>query len=173
MKLNLLYAAVAALALLGGAGVAWWQQAEAAPQPAVKANDFWSARFTGLDGKPQSLAQFRGKPLVVNFWASWCAPCRQEMPDFVAVQRARGNKVQVLGIAIDNKAAVEKFLKEVPVNYPVLLGEQDAMDLMRANGNQFGGLPFTLVFDAQGKQVATHAGLLHRDKLEQYLNAIK
>lgn len=180
MKQNKLYPAIAAVALLGGIGAAWWQQdvQAAAPAPTAATTEakpagFWQSRFVGLDDKPQALSQYRGKPLVVNFWASWCAPCRQEMPDFVAAQKAFGDKVRFVGIAIDNKAAVQKFLKEVPVNYPVLLGEQDAMDLMRAEGNKFGALPFTLVFDAKGNKVATHPGILHKEKLDQYLKNAK
>ncbi|GAB3244155.1 TlpA family protein disulfide reductase [Chitinimonas naiadis] len=175
MNRTVIYAAAAAGALALGAGFAWWRQAQvpvmpapASPAPAAAAG-LWQASFNDLQGKPQAFSQWQGKPLVVNFWATWCAPCREEIPEFVATQKTHGDKVRFVGLAIDNPKDVSKFVQELGINYPVLVGEQDALELMRTEGNRLGALPFTLIFDPQGKKVAVHAGRLDQQKLDAYL----
>ncbi|PHV13208.1 TlpA family protein disulfide reductase [Chitinimonas sp. BJB300] len=179
MKKSSPYLIVAAVALLAGGSVAWWKGPSAigatavATAPAANvAPGLWQASFNDLQGKSQPLVQWRGKPMVLNFWATWCAPCREEMPEFVETQKALGDKVRFVGLAIDNPADVQKFVKELGIAYPVLVGEQTALELMRAEGNNIGALPFTLIYDAQGNKVAAHAGRLDKKMLAAYLDPL-
>ena len=112
-----------------------------------------------LSGREQALAQWRGKVLVVNFWATWCAPCREEMPHFVRAQSDQGaNGLQFVGIAVDSVDKARQFAAEVSVNYPILIGGYGAIELSRALGNSVGALPFTVVLDRRGELAWTHLG---------------
>lgn len=133
---------------------------------------FWDSRFPDMNGKEQALAQWRGKPLIVNYWATWCAPCREEMPEFISTQKKYSKRLRFVGIAIDNPEDVAKFVKQYGVNYPVLIGDNRAMELMRSEGNRIGGLPFTVIYDAAGNKVAVEAGRLRQDKLNAYLDGL-
>lgn len=130
----------------------------AAPAPASAA--LFAATLNNLQDKPQALAQWRGKPLIVNFWARWCPPCRTEIPDFVKLHhdyQAKG--LVVIGIGIEDEAApVRDFAKAYDMDYPLLLGKEKGMDLMRALGNTKLGLPFTVAIDRTGKIVAAKIG---------------
>ena len=181
MNKTLVYggAAVLALALGAGSALLWKGRTHAEPvdvppPPAVAAAapGLWQSSFADLQGKPQAFQQWRGKPLVVNFWATWCAPCREEIPEFIATQHAHGDKVRFVGLAIDNPNDVAKFVTEFKIDYPVLTGEQEALELMRTEGNRLGALPFTLIYDARGNKVATHAGRLDQAKLDNYLKPL-
>lgn len=124
-------------------------------------------------GNPQPMAQWRGKVLVVNFWATWCAPCREEMPDFVRAQDEYGAKgLQIVGIAVDNADKVQQFAKEIGLNYPALIGGYGAMDLSRDLGNSLVALPFTLVLDRQGKVAYTHLGQVKPDKFRDVITKL-
>src|SRR5437868_2616820 len=119
------------LALAGGMGLALWDQSprDASALMAISLPD------TG--GRPQSLGQWRGKVMVVNFWATWSVPCRQEMPDFVKLQREFGARgLQFVGIAVDQPEKVEQFAKELDLNYPALVGGYGAIEPSNALGNQ-------------------------------------
>ncbi len=162
------------LALLGGAFVALFQAAP--PAQSIRADAekrLFAASFPDLAGRSQPLAQWRGKVLVVNFWATWCPPCRQEMPGFVALQRKYGARgLTFIGIALDEGAKVRAFVTENEVNYPVLLGEDDAVDLARAIGNDRGGLPFSALLDRNGKIVAAKVGAWDEKKLEALIEPL-
>ncbi|MDP1925933.1 MAG: TlpA disulfide reductase family protein [Thiobacillus sp.] len=172
MNKTLLYAIPLALAALV-AGI-WLAQSRYAPQePGTPTDMLWQLSFPDDQGRPQSLSQWRGQVLVLNFWASWCAPCREEMPDFVALRaqfQPRG--VEFVGLAIDSSANVMQFLHDQPVNYPILIGEGAANDLARQLGNPSGALPYTLVIDRDGKIILKHLGRLPRAELEAALNKI-
>jgi thiol-disulfide isomerase/thioredoxin len=138
----------------------------------AQAADFMSATLPDLAGKPQAMKQWQGKPLVVNYWATWCGPCRQEMPELVELQKKYQGKIQFIGIAIDEVKPVTVFVKQYKVNFPTLIGGNSAMDMMRAQGNVQGGLPFTVIYDAKGKQVFKELGRIHKDKLDGQLKAL-
>lgn len=125
-----------------------------------------AASLPDLDGKPQALAQWRGKVMVVNFWATWCSPCLKEIPEFVRMQEKLGKQgLQFVGIAVDNPVNVREFAIKYRMNYPVLIGEMDAIELARAAGNEFGGLPFTVIVDRKGQLLGTELGGLNEQKL--------
>jgi len=125
-----------------------------------------AAALPDIEGKRQALAQWRGKVLVVNFWATWCLPCLEEIPAFVQMQEKFGNQgLQFVGIAIDNPVKVRDFAVKYRMNYPVLVGELDAIELARAVGNKFGGLPFTVIVDRKGRLIGTELGGLNEQKL--------
>jgi len=173
MQKKLLYVIPLALAALA-TGI-WLAQTRYAPQapaaPAVAA--LWQLGFPDIRGREQPLSQWRGQVVVLNFWASWCAPCREEMPDFVALRtQYRPQGVEFVGIAIDNSANVAQFLQRQPVNYPILIGEGAANSLARQLGNPSGALPFTIVLDRDGNIVLSHLGRLPRAKLETALRKI-
>lgn len=133
----------------------------------------FAATFPDLTGKPQALAQWRGKVVVLNFWATWCPPCRLEMPGFMHLQDKLGGRGLIfLGIALDDPAKVRAFATENAVNYPLFLGADDAMELSRAIGNDSGGLPFSVLLDRQGKIVAAKVGGWEERKLEALIEPL-
>ena len=147
-----LYGAAAAVVAAGGAGwaaLAWRQgQISATEVPA----GLWQQSFPTPEGGVLDLQALRGQPLVLNFWATWCPPCVAELPLLSSFSRENAaNGWQVLGIAVDQAAAVRAFLDRVPVAFPVALAPQGGIALSRSLGNLAGGLPFTVVFGADGQ----------------------
>lgn len=163
----LMIAAVAAAAAGAGYAVnAWWR---AGPLADV-AGELMGARLPDLDGGTQSLARWRGRVLVVNLWATWCTPCREEIPVFVKLQGKHGARgLQFVGIAIDQREKVERFARDYAMNYPVLLGGMDMVELSRRAGNRLGALPFTIVLDRAGEIASVQAGVMKEAKLEGML----
>ena len=105
-----------------------------------------------LSGKLHSISEWQGKIRVINFWATWCPPCRKEIPDLIALQQAYATKgVEVIGIAIDDREAVADYLKETKINYPVLMGSDEGVTLARQLGNTVDAIPFTIIVNLQGK----------------------
>jgi thiol-disulfide isomerase/thioredoxin len=126
-----------------------------------------------LDGKAQRIDQWRGRVLVVNFWATWCGPCRDEMPQFIRAQRAEGDKgLQFVGIAVDSADKVRGFAQELGVNYPTLIGGLGAIELSKSLGNELMALPFTVVLDRRGKVVHTQLGPLKDEKLHKIVDPL-
>jgi thiol-disulfide isomerase/thioredoxin len=121
-------------------------------------------------GVEQPLGQWKGKVLVVNFWATWCVPCREEMPQFVRVQRELGDRgVQFVGIAIDQPDKIDAFAAELHLNYPSLVGGYGAIELSKTMGNRLGALPFTVIVDRAGRVAQTQLGLLKEANLRSIL----
>lgn len=152
--------------------------AEMAPAPPGEASGDAPPRrpdfqLQDLDGQTHEAAEWDGRLLVVNFWATWCPPCREEIPWFMDIQAALGGQgVQFLGIAIDEPFEVARFLTETPLNYPTLVGGADAMEVSREFGNTLGALPFTAIVDRDGRIVFTWRGALKRETLEQALTEL-
>ena len=161
-----LLAGAGSLAALAGAGAAWWRSSTRPPLPS---DLLWQQAFETPEGRVLPLRTLLGRPLVVNFWATWCAPCVREMPELDRFHRefqARG--WQVLGIAIDNKAQVQDFLQRVPVGFPIVLGGLAGMELVRALGNPQGGLPFTVAYSADGTVAHRKLGETSHAELAQW-----
>lgn len=131
-------------------------------------DSLYAATLPAPDGKPVALEQYRGKPLLLNFWARWCAPCRTEIPELSKLQATYGKRgLKVLGIGIeDDGEAVKDFLKAYEVDYPVLLGKDKGLWLMQALGNARGMLPFTLVIDRNGQVVMRKFGVFKASDFE-------
>ncbi len=130
-------------------------------------------RLPDLDGVVREVQEWDGQVLVVNFWATWCPPCRREMPDFIALQEQYGERgLQFVGIAIDEQAGVADFVQDLGVNYPTLIGQADAMMLGRRFGNTLGALPYTVIVDRQGILVFAKRGELSRDQAEEVILSV-
>jgi thiol-disulfide isomerase/thioredoxin len=126
------------------------------------------------DGKVRHLSEWDGRPLVINFWATWCAPCRREIPMLNALARdPRYDDVAVIGIAIDFREDVLRYLAETPIEYQVLIGEQDGFDAARAFGVESVMLPFTAFTDRAGRIATVHMGELHRPEADAILAAVR
>lgn len=139
----------------------------AAPQAAEFAPDFV---LPDLEGTPRSSDEWHDTVRVVNFWATWCPPCIREIPLLVEIQREyAGRGVQVLGIAMDETEAVAEFAAEFEFNYPVLIGQEEAMELGHQFLDGFIGLPFTVFTDRAGRIVQVHNGEIHREQIEAIL----
>jgi thiol-disulfide isomerase/thioredoxin len=168
-----LFIAVAAVALAAGFLVHPWNRAEPVTRPPASAAALMRAALPDLSGQSQALSQWKGKVLVVNFWATWCAPCREEIPALIEVQEKLGpSGLQIIGIAIDQAERVKPYAAQMRMNYPVLVGELDAMDLAQKTGNQLGGLPFTVIVDRSGDPVRTELGALDQKKLYEILQPL-
>ncbi len=170
----MLYGGVAAAAAVAGAGVAWWkiQPHAAAPAAAAAADPFWSLSFDTPDGQPLAMSSFRGKPLLVNFWGTWCPPCIEELPlldRFYSAHKAKG--WQVLGLAVDQPSAVRKWLQAKPLTFAVGMAGLGGTDLSKAMGNTAGSLPFTVVFDAAGQPVQRKIGKVTPEELKLWAGA--
>ena len=165
-----LFAAVAVMAAVGGAAWFLWPGAGGParqPAPLVVSERVYAAQLPDTQGMPQALAQWRGQVLVVNFWATWCAPCREEIPGFVRLQERYGARgLRFVGIALDQPEKVTDFAREFGINYPLLIGDLGTMELLRQAGNRAGVLPYTLVLDRTGKVISQQPGGLKEAILE-------
>jgi thiol-disulfide isomerase/thioredoxin len=131
------------------------------------------AAFPDPGGKSQAMSQWRGKVLVVNFWATWCAPCREEIPALMKMQKKYApNGVQLVGIAIDNVFKVLEYAAEMRIDYVLLMGGNESLGMSQNLGNRTGVLPFTVVLDRGGKVVYTHAGALTQAQLDAVLTPL-
>ncbi len=127
----------------------------------------FAATLTGLDDQPVALAQWRGRPLIVNFWARWCGPCRTEIPELIKLRKQyQGKGLEVVGIGIEDKTEPARdFAKAYEMDYPVVLGKDKGLDLMRTLGNAKMGLPFTVAIDRQGRVVVVKLGGIKGEEL--------
>ncbi len=130
---------------------------------------FWAGSFDGPNGEAVRMSDFRGKPLLVNFWATWCPPCVEELPmlnQFHTAQAAKG--WQVLGLAVDQPSAVRSFMQKLPLNFPVGMAGFAGTELSRSLGNATGALPFSVVFGADGALLHRKLGKVSETDLAQW-----
>lgn len=157
---------VAGAGLFAISGLVWWQW----PKGSKAEQALWDLEAKTLDGEPMRMARFRGQRLVVNFWATWCAPCVEEMPLLSRFQNEHATQGwQVLGLAIDQPAAVGKFLQRVPVTFTIGIVGPSGLELMQKLGNERGGLPFTVLLDRQGAVAQRKIGQLSSSDLKTWL----
>ncbi len=162
---------IVTVAIAGVAGLIAYQAVDN-PEPvqaveAVHAAAVMEAALPDLAGSSQALSQWQGKVLVLNFWAPWCPPCREEIPGFMRLQEKYGGRgLQFVGVALDEPDKVSAYVDETGIDYPILLGGAEAVQLNQAAGNRLGGLPYTLVLDRQGRPVATYTGAVAEQELE-------
>jgi thiol-disulfide isomerase/thioredoxin len=163
-----LYAGVAAAAAVGGAGLAWWRLQPHAMQAGAE-QALWTQAFDTPDGARLALANYAGKPLLINFWATWCPPCVEELPMLNTFYRDnKANGWQVVGLAIDQPSSVRKFLARLPLDFPVGLAGLGGSELGRSLGNLTGGLPFTVVFSADGRVLHRKMGQVTSQDLQTW-----
>ena len=177
--------AVAAAAGLAGVGTAWWKlrphdvaprpgadRATAAPsadagapsEDAVEA--FWKSSYDSPEGAPLAMSSFRGKPLLVNFWATWCPPCIEELPLLDSFYQANKDKSwQLLGLAVDQPSAVRKWLQTKPLSFPVCMVGFGGTELSKSFGNLSGGLPFSVMLGASGQLLHRKTGKVTAEEL--------
>jgi thiol-disulfide isomerase/thioredoxin len=159
----------AVVAALAGSVVNWSRLRPRSLEPEAT-QALWSAEFDQVDGQVLRLSDFQGKPLVLNFWATWCTPCVEEMPLLNAFfQQNHSKSWQVVGLAIDQPSAVKRFLKQYPVSYPIGMAGLGGTDLLKQLGNPEGSLPFTLVLNARGDLVAQKLGILTSQEMAEWL----
>jgi len=163
--------------LLGGAGVAAAVAGAVAGalvlQSRSGAAELLAARYPDTDGRVRRLLDWRGRVLLCNFWATWCAPCREEVPMLVAAKQqwaARG--FEVVGIGIDSADKIREFSKIYHINYPLLVADGSALELLRKLGNRGGGLPYSVVLDRTGSIAQRHLGALTAADLRRVLESL-
>jgi thiol-disulfide isomerase/thioredoxin len=172
----------------GGAGLAWWNSrlgpdvppaetiaAQTLPAPPTPKDGFldslkfWDLTFDSPTGQPVALSSLQGRLLLINFWATWCPPCIEELPLINAFYQQNSKKGwQVLGLAVDNLTPVKNFLIKTPVNFPVALSGMEGIALSKSLGNMSGGLPFTVVIGSQGSVLHRKIGKISIDDLRAW-----
>lgn len=180
MKIHHYFLIAVGGAVLGAASGFAWRTYDSAGQPEIPTpvesvqvvDTLPHFAYRDLEGRQRQSSEFADKVMVLNFWATWCPPCRTETPEFVALQEVFADQVQFIGIAIDDEDPVREFADTYGMNYPVLLGDIEAVSLSRRLGNRYEGLPFTVVATPDGRVVMRHAGGLERDQLEPLLREL-
>lgn len=172
---------MATIAIAAAALGLWFGQRQHPPPPAQSAHpqqerqaieQLFALALPDADGQARPLGQWRGKVLVVNFWATWCPPCRDEMPSFSRLHTRYADRgVQFVGLAIDEAEKVRAFGRETGTRYPLLIGDSGTLGLAALLGNAAQGLPFTIALDRQGRLIGRKLGVWKEAELERLLQA--
>lgn len=153
--------ATGAVAALAGLGSAWWRSHTPSHEVTEPVPGFWGLQWDSPQGSAVRLSEFRGRPLLINFWATWCPPCIEELPLIDAFfLKNKANGWQVLGLAVDKPMAVQAFLQRAPLHFPVGIAGMSGAELGRSLGNLVGGLPFSIMFGADGSVLQRKMGKL-------------
>jgi thiol-disulfide isomerase/thioredoxin len=153
--------------LAGGVGVyAGLQRIEPQTLQTKALAQLFAETLPDLAGQPQPLSKWKGKPLLINFWASWCGPCVEEMPELEALHKEMP-ALQIIGIGVDSPPKIVEFADKLKIDYPLYVAGSNAINIMRDLGNTVGGLPFTLLVGADGTIHQTYIGALDFDKLHK------
>ncbi len=171
---------IAAAAALAGAGAAYWQDQQvaasepSAPQKPASGDltDLWQMQFDAPDGGKLVMQPLKGKPLLINFWATWCPPCVEELPlleRFYSQNKAKS--AQIIGLAADKPEAVRAFLKKLPLTFPLGITDLSGIALSKSWGNLAGGLPFSVMLAADGRVMQRKMGKLSEEDLKIWLSA--
>jgi thiol-disulfide isomerase/thioredoxin len=180
---HLLTSGVAAAAVLAGSGVAYWQSKQETTDEAAKhatdghsdLNNLWQMQFDTPEGGKLAMQSLKGKPLLINFWATWCPPCVEELPlleRFYSQNKSKNNKsLQILGLAADKSTAVQAFLKKLPLTFPIGITDLSGIALSKSWGNLAGGLPFSVMLAADGHVMQRKMGKLSEDDLTIWLHS--
>jgi len=157
---------------LAGALVAWQKfEPHAVMDEAVL--NFWMQSFERPEGGTLLMQEFQGKPLLINFWATWCPPCIEELPLIDAFyNRNKSKSLQVIGLAVDQPSMVRRYLTQKPLSFPVGLAGFNGTELGRTLGNAQSVLPFSVIFDAKGRLLAQKAGKLDQSDLVAWLKKV-
>ena len=167
---DMLIGGIAVTAAAAGVGGALWR-GRAASSADAPAADIWSHNFEQPGGGTLKLAELRGKPLLLNFWATWCAPCVTEMPMLDRFAHEQADRWQVVGLAVDTVASVLEFLAKHPVAFRIGLAGVGGVDLARALGNTGGALPFSVVLGSAGSVVQRKLGVINPDLLQSWVKS--
>jgi peroxiredoxin len=166
LKLGLWVVVIGLVAALLGFSVARLLRVASVEAPAAT-TDF---TLRDLAGKTHSLADWRGKVVLLNFWATWCPPCRREIPLFIELQRRYAKQgLQIVGISVDSPEAIARYWQEMHINYPLLIADETTFELMAAYGNRNGGLPYSVLIAADGRVAGVKIGAYDREELETSL----
>ena len=171
MKLQRRHVLMTGAAVAAAGAGAWLSWRRIAPQPVLSGAEaaFWAGSFEGPNGEAVNLSAMRGRPLLVNFWATWCPPCVEELPLLNAFNTANSAQGwQVLGLAVDQPSAVRGFLQKLPLNVPVGMAGFAGTELSKSLGNPSGSLPYTVVFGAEGAVLHRKIGKVSESDLAQW-----
>jgi thiol-disulfide isomerase/thioredoxin len=163
-------AIAAGLGLAAGAylGLSRGPGSSGPPQSAI--NALYATTLPDLENRAQRIEQWKDRILIVNFWATWCPPCREEIPGLIRTQgRSSSKDLQIIGIALDSQDKVTEFAKSIGINYPVVIGGLDAMRLAETLGNKSGALPYTVFIAPGGKQARTHLGMVSEAQVDRLI----
>ena len=162
-----------AVASAAAGGALWWAMRPAPPAdpvaspPEISAAALSTASFEGIDGRRHAIGELQGKVVVLNFWATWCGPCREEMPTFQRLQREWEGRVQFVGISDEDAAKVSQFAKANGITYALWIGGSEVDELSHRLGNSAHVLPFSVVLDRTGSLIDAKVGTYPEDALRQ------
>lgn len=173
MKRNILFFGLIAV-IFAGIGIFFGNQRHSPATPETPAvATFFAQQLEDADGSMHALSQWQNKTLIVNFWATWCAPCVEEMPELTELQTELAPKnIQILGLGIDTADNIREFAGKYKITYPLYIAGIAGSELSKLFGNQSGGLPFTVIIGADGKVKKTYLGRLKMDELRADIHAL-